>query len=159
LTLSFTNPASGATVSGTTTVTMAAGGGSGYSYVLAVDGTTVYNGTNASFSWNTSTVANGAHTLKGTVVDATAASASATLPVSSSSTLALPPPAAFTVSFTYPASGATVSGAQSVGLSTTATWGQAKTITLSVDGTTLTSQSITGTTLWYTWDTTATANG
>jgi hypothetical protein len=159
LTLSFTNPASGATVSGTTTVTMAAGGSSGYSYVLAVDGTTVYNGTNASFSWNTATVANGAHTLKGTVVDATGASASATLPVTVSNTVAPPPPAAFTVSFTYPASGATVSGAQGVGLSTTATWGQAKTITLWVDGTVLTSQSITGTTLWYTWDTTATADG
>jgi hypothetical protein len=44
-------------------------------------------------------------------------------------------------------------------MSTTATWGQAKTFTLSVDGTVLTSQSLTGTTLWYTWDTTATANG
>ena len=52
-----------------------------------------------------------------------------------------------------------MSGAQTAGLSTTATWGQAKTFALSVDGTPLTSPSSTGTTLWYTWDTTGTANG
>ena len=165
LTLSFTNPSSGATVSGSTTVTMAAAGGSGYTFAVSVDGANVYTGTNASFSWNTATVANGARTLNATASDSTGATATATLPVSVSNTTAPPPPppppppTAFTVSFSYPASGATVSGAQTVGLSTTATWGQTKTFALAVDGTSLTSQSSTGTTLWYTWDTTATPNG
>lgn len=63
------------------------------------------------------------------------------------------------MSFSYPAAGITTSGAQTVGLSTTAAWGQSKTWTLSVDGTTLTSVTNTGTTLWYTWDTKKTANG
>jgi hypothetical protein len=159
LTLAFTNPASGATVSGTTTVTMAAAGSTGYTFRVAVDGANVYTGTNTSFSWNTTTVANGSHTLTATVTDATGATATATLPVTVSNTTAPPPTAGFTVAFSYPASGATVSGSQSVGLTTTAAWGQAKTFTLSVDGTVLTSQSVTGTTLWYTWDTTAIANG
>ena len=162
LTLSFTNPSSGATVGGSTTVTLAAAGGTGYTFGVAVDGANVYTGTNSSFSWNTTSVANGTRTLNATVTDATGATATATLPVTVSNTTAPPPPpppAAFTVSFSYPASGATVSGAQTVGLSTTATWGQAKTFALSVDGTSLTSQSSTGTTLWYTWDTTATASG
>ena len=159
LTLSFTNPSSGATVSGSTTVTMAAAGGSGYSFAVAVDGANVYTGTNSSFSWNTATVANGARTLNATVTDSTGTTATATLPVTVSNTTAPPPPTAFTVTFSYPASGATVNGSQTVGLSTTATWGQNKTFTLSVDGTELSSQSATGTTLWYTWDTTATANG
>ena len=40
-------------------------------------------------------------------------------------------------------------------MSTTADWGTTKTFTLSVDGTTLTSQTFpTATTFWYTWDTT-----
>src|SRR5207247_6704844 len=123
-----------------------------------------YAGTNPSFSWNTTTVADGGRTLSASVTDATGALATATLPVTVANTTPPPPPPppptdGFTVSFSYPASGATVSGAQTVGLSTTATWGQAKTFALSVDGTSLTSQSLTGTTLWYTWDTTATANG
>src|SRR5205823_1452638 len=41
-TVSFTNPASGATVSGTTTVTMTASGSSGYTYTLKVDGALIY---------------------------------------------------------------------------------------------------------------------
>jgi hypothetical protein len=161
LSLAFTNPASGATVSGTTTVTMAATGGSGYTFAAQLDGSAVYSGTNPSFSWNTTAVANGAHTLTATVTDSQNRTATASLPVSVANPSAGPPPggASFTVAFSYPASGATVSGAQTVGLSTTATWGQAKTFTLSVDGAVLTSQSLTGTTLWYTWDTTTVANG
>jgi len=46
-----------------------------------------------------------------------------------------------------------------VGLATTATWGVTKSFTLSVDGTVLTTQSLPGTTLWYTWDTTRIPNG
>src|SRR5205814_2265639 len=66
----------------------------------------------------------------------------------------------FTASFSYPATGATVSGAPSVGMTTTADWGKTKTFTLSVDGTVLTSQTFaTGSTRWYTWATTKIQNG
>jgi hypothetical protein len=164
--LTFTNPASGATVSGNATVTMSATGGSGYTFKVAVDGASVYTGTNPSFTWNTTTAANGARTLSATVTDSQNRTASATRSVTvSNGTSGSPPPpppsgdADFTVSFSYPAAGANVSGAQTVGLTTTAPWGQAKTFTLSVDGTVLTSQGVTGTTLWYTWDTTKLPDG
>jgi hypothetical protein len=157
LALSFTNPSAGATVSGTATVTVAATGGTGYTFSIAVDGTTVYSGANPSFSWNTTTVSDGAHTLTATVTDSQSRVAAASRAVTVQN--GQPPPAGFTVSFSHPASGALVSGAQGVGLSTTATWGQSKTFTLSVDGTVITSQTVTGTTLWHTWNTTATPNG
>jgi len=156
--VSFTNPASGASVKGTTSVTMAASGGSGYTYRLSVDGANVYTGTNATFSWNTTTVTDATHTLTADVTDASSNTGSASMTVTVAN--ATPPPAAFTASFTYPAAEATVSGAQSIGMSTTADWAATKTFTLSVDGTPLTSQTFaTATTFWYTWDTTAVPNG
>jgi hypothetical protein len=153
LAVGFTNPASGAAVSGTTTVTLAATGGTGtgYSYQLAVDGTTVYSGTNPTWSWNTAAVASGPRTLTAGVTDSEGGTATATR------TVQVVP--SFTATFSYPAPGATVSGAQTVGMATTAAWGQAKTFTLSVDGTVITAPSLTGTTLWYMWDTTSVANG
>jgi hypothetical protein len=160
LSVAFTNPAAGATVNGTTTVTLAAtgGSGSGYTYRLAVDETTVYTGSNPSFGWNTTTVADGGRTLTATVTDTSSATATATRTVTVANTS--PPPPSFTASFSYPATGATVSGAQSVGMATTADWGTTKTFTLSVDGTVLTSQTFaTASTLWYTWDTTTVTNG
>jgi Big-like domain-containing protein len=77
LAVSFANPPRGATVSGTTPVTMTATGGSGggYRFTLTVDGTTIYSGTNATFNWNTATVAAGAHTLTATVVDSASSAA------------------------------------------------------------------------------------
>jgi hypothetical protein len=169
LELSFTNPASGATVNGTATVTLSATGGSGYSFTVKVDGTSVYSGTNPSFSWNTATVANGSRTLTATVTDSQSrtASASRTVNVSNTNTATpitpttptTPGTADFTVSFSYPVGGTSVSGSQTVGLSTTAPWNQSKTVTLAVDGTTITTQTTTGTTLWHTWDTTKVADG
>ena len=70
LTLAFTNPASNATLNGTATVSLSARGGSGYAFVVKADGITIYAGTNPSFSWNTSTVTNGTHTLSATATDA-----------------------------------------------------------------------------------------
>jgi hypothetical protein len=83
LKVSFTNPSSGATVSGSTTVTMTASGGAGpgYTFKVAVDGTTVYTGTNPSFSWNTTTVANGLRVLGATVIDSSGAAATTSLTV------------------------------------------------------------------------------
>jgi hypothetical protein len=86
LTLVFTNPASGATVNGTTTVTMSATGGTGYSFKATLDGTQVYAGTSPSFSWNTTTTANGARTLAATVTDAQSRTAAASRAVTVSNT-------------------------------------------------------------------------
>jgi hypothetical protein len=159
LAASFTSPANGATVSGTVTVGMADSGASGAStFALAIDGTNVstqtVTGTTASYSWNTTTATNGTHTLTLTVTDGAGHTATASESVTVSNSTA-----SFTASFSYPASGATVGGGQSVGMSTTATWGQSKTFTLTVDGATITSQTLTGTTLWVTWDTTTIADG
>ena len=171
LALSFTNPTSGATVSGSATVSLSATGGSGYNFSVKVDGATVYSGANPSFSWNTGSVANGSRALTATVTDAQNRSASASRTVNVSNTTTPPPTtpppttpppttgAGFTVSFSYPGTDAIVNGSQSVGLATTATWGQTKTITLSVDGTVITSESVSGTTLWSTWDTTKVPDG
>jgi hypothetical protein len=94
LTLVFTNPASGATVSGTATVSLSASGGSGYAFAVKADGTTIYGGSNGSFSWNTGAVNDGSHTLTATVTDAQhrAATAAQTVMVSNS---ASPPLSAF----------------------------------------------------------------
>jgi len=113
-TVSFVNPPAGGTVSGSATVTLAASGGtgSGYSYQLAVDGTNVYTGTNATFSWNTTNVANGSRTLTATVTDSGSRSGTATRTVTVSNPTTAPPPAngGLAVSLTAPAANATVSG-------------------------------------------------
>ncbi len=92
-TASFTNPAAGATLSGTATVTIAATGGSGtgYTYKLAVDGITVYAGATNTISWNTSGVSNAAHTLTATVTDSSGQSgvASRSVTVSNNAATAL----------------------------------------------------------------------
>jgi hypothetical protein len=137
---------------------MASSGASGSStFTLAVDGAVVstqtVTGTTASYAWNTATVTSGAHTLTLTVTDGEARTATAALAVTVSNA------AAFTVSFSYPGVGATVSGNQSVGMATTAPWGQTKTFTLSVDGKVITSQKVSGTTLWHTWNTRSVADG
>ena len=171
LALSFTNPAAGATVSGTTTVTLAASGGSGYTFRLAVDGTQVYVGTNPSFAWNTTTVSNGSHTLTATVTDGAGRTATATRAVTVANGTgggSTPPPsmtpptqtASFTVSFSYPSAGATVKGTQSVGMATTAPWGSPKTFRLLANGVEVARQAMnTGSTWWVQWDSKTVADG
>ncbi|HEV8583703.1 MAG TPA: Ig-like domain-containing protein, partial [Methylomirabilota bacterium] len=107
LTASFTAPAAGATVSGTVTVTMAASGGTApYTYTLTVDGTQVASSGSTTYSWNTTGVADGSHTLGLTVTDNTGATATATRTVTVANT------GTIGVFITQPASGATVSGTQ-----------------------------------------------
>jgi hypothetical protein len=94
LTVDFTNPSSGATVSGTVTVTASASGGSGsgYAYTVKAGTSTIYSGTNPTFSWNTTATPNGPVTLSATVTDGAGATASASRAVSVSNTVELPPP-------------------------------------------------------------------
>lgn len=76
----FLAPTSGATVSGSTTVTVSASGGTApYTYSVKLDGAEI--STSASFSWNTTLVANGAHTLSVTATDAAAGTSTASEPV------------------------------------------------------------------------------
>jgi len=105
---SFTNPTNGATVEGVATVTLKATGGTGYNFKVTVDDAQLYAGTNPSFSWNTTTAANGTRALTATVTDARSRTAVASLTVTvanSSPTPPRSPGAGFTVSFIYPASG------------------------------------------------------
>src|SRR5439155_11530256 len=77
LTASITSPVNGATVSGTATVSMAAGNaqGSPTQFVLKLDNATtlssqsVSSGSTATYAWNTSSVTGGAHILSLTVTD------------------------------------------------------------------------------------------
>ena len=152
--MSFTNPAAGATLSGTATVTIAATGGSGagYTYKLAVDGITVYAGATNTLSWNTTSVSNAAHTLTATVTDSLGQSGVASRSVTVSNLAVAPSP---TVSFTAPAGGATVSGTATVTLAANGGSGTGYTYKLAVDGVVV----YTGTSNTIAWNTVTATNG
>jgi hypothetical protein len=86
LTATFLKPAAGQTVSGTTPVAMSLKGSMApsWTYTLTVDGATVSTGTlqrptaGTTYSWPTTSVSNGQHTLKLTVTDADGLTASTT---------------------------------------------------------------------------------
>jgi hypothetical protein len=88
LALTFSNPGSGATVSGTATVTVQGSGGSGtgYTYSVSVGGATVYTGTSGAFGWNTTSSTNGSVTLTARVTDSAGATAQTSRTVSVSNT-------------------------------------------------------------------------
>ncbi|HXU13110.1 MAG TPA: Ig-like domain-containing protein, partial [Candidatus Binatia bacterium] len=120
-TVSITSPASGATVSGTTTVSASASDNVGVSGVqFFVDGSAVgAEDTTSPYSvaWNTTTVANGSHSLTARARDAAGnqkTSTAVTVTVSNAPPPDTTPP---TVSITSPASGATVSGTTTVSAS------------------------------------------
>ena len=151
--VTFTNPTGGATVSGTRTVTMAATGGSGaaYTYSLAVDGRTVYTGTNNTVSWNTEHVADAVHTLTATATDdaGRVATASRSVTVANKLTLALSSPQAR----------ATVSGTIKVAVSVSGSSADTRTYTLFVDGTRVARKTIAATSTTLRWDTESVADG
>ena len=155
LSATFTNPASGATVSGTVTVSVSAtgGSGSGYSYTVNAGGNTIYSGTNTTFSWNTTTTANGSVALSVTARDSAGATASASRTVTVSNTTTAPAP--LWVSFTSPAAGTTVAGSVSVTLAASGGSRSGYTYTVSAAGITLYS----GTNPGFTLNTLALANG
>jgi hypothetical protein len=85
--VSITTPASGATVAGTVTVGASASDDHGVTMVeFFVDGTSIgidADGTDGwSRAWNTTTVANGGHTVAATATDTAGQTASASIPVS-----------------------------------------------------------------------------
>jgi hypothetical protein len=126
-------------VSGTTTVTVAASGGTApYTYTLTVDGTQVASGASNSFSWNTLAYGNGGHTLGLTVRDSTGATANAsrTVTVQNSSGGG----STLRVSVTTPSPGSTVRGTVWVTIWVDGAAAGNKTYTMTVGGTTVWSE-------------------
>jgi hypothetical protein len=124
-TVSITSPAPGATVSGTTTLTASASDNVGVAGVqFRIDGANFGpEDTTAPYSipWNTASASDGSHTITAVARDAAGnrspVSAPVTVTVSNAPPPPPPPPADTTpptVSITFPASGATVSGTTSV---------------------------------------------
>ena len=151
LTAGFSSPAAGATVSGSVSVGMTASGGTApYTYTLTIDGAQVASSGANTYTWNTTTYSNAAHTLGLTVRDSTGATATASRTVTVQNT----GPASLTAGFSAPTDGATVSG--SVGVGMTASGGTAPyTYTLTVDG----GQVASSASNTYTWNTTSVADG
>jgi hypothetical protein len=157
--LTFTNPASGATVSGMRTVTLAATGGSGadYTYSLAVDGANVYTGTKNTVSWNTVNHTNAVHTLTATVTDGAGKTATADRSVTVAN-VATPPPAKLTVTMSAPKAKSTVSGTVKVVVGASGATAGPRTFTLFVDGKRVASKAVANSAT-ISWNTTAVADG
>lgn len=149
------SPADGATVSGTSSLSATATDDTALASVkFRVDGTIVATDTSAPFttSWNSATVANGAHTVDAVATDTAGNSATSTPAAITIDNVAAPP----TVAITAPANGAGVSGQVSVAASATSSTGITS-VEFRADGTTI----ATDTTAPYstTWSTTGVVNG
>jgi hypothetical protein len=117
-TVTFTSPANGAIVSGSLSITVSAVDNAAMNSVtLRIDGVAAGTDTAApyTFTWNTSTVANGTHTFIATALDASGNSSSATLSVLVSNVVDTAPP---TVKITAPGDGSKVTSNVSVSVST-----------------------------------------
>ncbi len=153
-TTSITAPANGATVSGTVSVAASASDNVGVTQVefyldavlQATDTTAPYN-----WSWNTTTTANGAHSLTSKAYDAAGNNATSTaVSVTVDNDTTAP-----ATSITAPANGATVSGTVSVTASASDNVGVTK-VEFYLDGA-LTSTDTTSPYAWS-WDTTTASN-
>jgi hypothetical protein len=171
LAVALTAPSSGATVDGTVSIVASASAGA-TRIDLLLDGALVgaYTGTSASYSWDTTTTADGAHrwtaraydgsgvSVTSSAVDVTVSNAAApaddsTAPPDSSAGGAGPAPGV-SVQITAPASGATVDGTVSV---TATASGNVSRVALLLDGARV--GTYRGTTATYSWKTTKTRNG
>jgi hypothetical protein len=157
LSLTFLAPAGGSTVSGTTTVRLAAAGGSGtgYRFQVSVDGATVYAGTAPTFAWDSRAAGNGARRLVATVTDSGARTATAAVTV----TVANGGPAALDVAMTSPRAGATVRGTAWVTVWVEGAAAGTNTFVVSVAGTVVHSQAVAGVRATVPWNTTRTPDG
>ncbi len=117
-TVGITSPGAGATVSGTISVQVSASDNVGVASVsLSIDGVILGTDTSApyTFSWNTSSAANGSHTVSATATDAAGNTATTSILVQVQNAVADTTPP--TISINSPVSGATVSGNVSVTVS------------------------------------------
>lgn len=93
--VSITSPANGAAVSGTVVVNISASDNVGVVSVSLFYNGNIYSTISTppyNFSWNTATVGDGTHTLKGTATDAKGNIGSATITVSKNTVIYPPPP-------------------------------------------------------------------
>ena len=168
LAASFTAPAEGATVTGTVTVGMSASGASGtpIAFTLTVDGTRVFansgSATSASFSWNTTSVGDGPHTLALTVQDGAGRTATAARGVTVQSAAPPPPPPGGPISvfITQPRNGDTIRGVMWFTIWIEGAAAGSKTYTLTEGGRTLGTTTTTSSgPVSIPWSTTAADNG
>ena len=155
--VSITSPANGATVSGTISITGTSSDAGGISKVeLYVDNALKSSTTAAafSFSWNSTTVGNGSHTILVKAYDPSnnIGSASVSLNVNNVTVDTTPP----TVSISSPANGATVSGSISI-FGTAGDAGGILKVELYIDNV-LKGSTASGS-YNFSWDTTTAANG
>jgi len=168
LAASFTAPAEGATVTGTVTVGMSASGASGtpIAFTLTVDGTRVFansgSATSASFSWNTTSVGDGPHTLALTVQDGAGRTATAARGVTVQNAAPPPPPPGGPISvfITQPRNGDTIRGVMWFTIWIEGAAAGSKTYTLTEGGRTLGTTTTTSSgPVSIPWSTTAADNG
>jgi predicted dithiol-disulfide oxidoreductase (DUF899 family) len=164
-TVSVTAPTGGSTVSGTS-VGMSANAadidGSVTKVDFKVDGVTVGTDTSSAggwtFSWNSTTATNGAHSVTATATDnQDAATTSVVVNVTVNNTVANVPP---TVSVTAPANGSTVSGS-SVSLAANAadTDGSVSKVDFKVDGVTVGTDTSSAGGWTFNWNSTTATTG
>ena len=161
-TVSVTAPAEGATVSGASvSVQASASDDHGVTQVQFFDGSTslgtdTNGGDGWSVNWNTTSGANGAHTIRATATDTIGQTGTDTNNVTVNNVAADAPP---TVSVTAPAEGATVSGA-SVSVQASASDDHGVTQVQFFDGSTSLGTDTNGGDGWsVNWNTTSGANG
>jgi hypothetical protein len=154
-TVAMGSPASGATVTGTITVTATASDNVGVVKVdFYVDGVLSATDTSSpySFSWNTTTLSNGSHTLQAIAADAAGNSASTPL----RSVAVFNDTTAPTVAMTAPAAGATLSGTTTVTATASDNVAVVK-VDFYIDG--VLRGTDTSAPYAFAWDTTASGNG
>lgn len=152
----FTSPTNDATVSGTVSVQVSASDNVGVASVtLYLDGTAVASTSTApyAFSWNTTSVVDGVHTLKAVAVDAANNTSSAQISVTVRNVVDSSPPV---VSILSPSDGASVGGIVTVSVSAMDDSGVVK-MELYVDGKLTTTSTSAPFTLK--WNTRKAANG
>ena len=155
--VTFPTLSPGETVQGVTTLRIAADNTAGASnrFAISVDGVArdliVTGATTIDWSWNTSTVANGSHTISVTVTDATGRRGIGTEYVTVQNTLV--------VVITSPAAGATLSGTEFVDVWVEGQSGTSNAFALTVNGQIVASQTISGRHATLAWDTNRTPDG
>ncbi|HSW85415.1 MAG TPA: Ig-like domain-containing protein [Candidatus Saccharimonadales bacterium] len=153
--VSITNPTNNATVSGSTSISANASDNVGVTGVtFQIDGATkvVDNASPYSYSWDTTTITNGAHTITAIASDAAGNTSTNTININVSNADTIPP----TVSLTSPANNATVSGGVSIAANASDNIGVAQ-VAFQVDG--LTKAADTASPYTYTWDSSLVTNG
>lgn len=151
----LTAPASGATVSGSVTISAAAQDDLGVAEVrFYVGGTLVATDTTAPYStaWNSTSVSNGAYTVQATAVDTIGQTASDSLSINVNNVTDMPP----TVSITSPAAGSSVSGTVSIAATATDDLGVAS-VKFYIDGTLVSTDTTSP--YSHSWNTTTATNG